>query len=243
MELYNANSLDIFYKIVNQNYDKNIIIVSDPPFNINYKYNSYKDNMEENEYYEMLDFFFHDLPSVVIHYPENLYKLAFQIGKFPEKVISWVYNSNTAKQHRDIAFFDVKPDMNKVKQPYKNPNDRRIKERIKKGCRGGRLYDWWNINQVKNVSKDKKDHPCQMPLEVMKRIIGILPENALIIDPFMGTGTTGIAVLEMNKEQNVNRDFIGIEIDKKYFDIAKERIEEYNEETKMTLFDEFKEML
>jgi len=137
MELYNANSLDIFYKIVNQNHDKNIIIVSDPPFNINYKYNLYNDNMEEDEYYEMLDFFFRDLPSVVVHYPENLYKLSFQIGKFPEKVISWVYNSNTAKQHRDIAFFDVKPDMNKVKQPYKNPNDKRIKERIKKGCVGG----------------------------------------------------------------------------------------------------------
>ena len=237
MKIYNANSLDVFYKIVNQNHDKNIIIVSDPPFNINYKYNSYNDNMEEDEYYEMLDFFFHDLPSVVIHYPENLYKLAFQIGKFPEKVISWVYNSNTAKQHRDIAFFDVKPDMQKVRQPYKNPNDKRIKERISRGIKGGRLYDWWNINQVKNISKEKKEHPCQMPLEVMKRIIGILPENALIIDPFMGTGTTGLAVLEMNKEQNANRHFIGIEIDKKYFDIAKDRIEGNRKEPQMTLFE------
>ena len=95
IKLYNENSLNIFYKIVNQHHDKNIIIVTDPPFNINYKYNTYKDNMNENEYYKMLGFYFHDLPSVVIHYPENLYKLAFQIGKFPTKVISWVYNSNT----------------------------------------------------------------------------------------------------------------------------------------------------
>ena len=115
--------------------------------------------------------------------------------------------------------------MNKVRQPYKNPNDKRIKERIAKGCKGAKLYDWWNINQVKNVSKDKTQHPCQMPLEVMKRIIGILPDNALIIDPFMGSGTTGVAVIEMNKEQNVNRSFIGIEIDKEYFNIAKKRIE------------------
>jgi len=74
-----------------------------------------------------------------------------------------------------------------------------------------------------------------MPLEVMKRIIGILPENALIIDPFMGTGTTGLAVLEMNKEQNANRQFIGIEIDKKYFDIAKDRIEGNRKDSQMTL--------
>ncbi len=224
IKLYNEDSAKIFYNLINKYYDEKIILVSDPPFNINYKYNSYNDNMDEDEYYEMLDFYFHDLPSVVIHYPENLYKLSFQIGKFPEKVISWVYNSNTRKQHRDIAFFGVKPNMEAVRQPYKNPNDKRIKERIAKGCKGAKLYDWWNINQVKNVSKEKTSHPCQMPLEVMKNIIGILPRDVIIIDPFMGSGTTGLAVIEMNKEQNANRSFIGIEIDKEYFDIAKERI-------------------
>lgn len=186
--------------------------------------------MKEDEYYEMLDFFFKDLPSVVIHYPEQLYKISFQIGKFPNKVISWVYNSNTGKQHRDIAFFDIKPDMSKVRQPYKNLNDKRIKERISKGYKGAKLYDWWNINQVKNVSKEKTSHPCQMPLEVMKRIIGILPDNCLVIDPFMGSGTTGLAVKIMNKEQNANRDFIGIELDETYFNIAKERIEKAENE-------------
>ena len=226
IELINANSQDIFYQIINKYHDKNIIIVTDPPFNINYKYNTYKDNMDEDEYYEMLYFYFHDLPCVIIHYPEQLYKLAFQIGKFPQKVVSWVYNSNTGKQHRDIAFFEVKPNFNQVKQPYKNPNDKRIKERIARGCIGAKLYDWWEINQVKNVSKEKTAHPCQMPLEVMKRIIGILPDDCLILDPFLGSGTTGVAVLEMNKEQNVDRGFIGIEIDKEYYEIAKKRIEE-----------------
>lgn len=115
--------------------------------------------------------------------------------------------------------------MNQVKQPYKNPNDKRIKERIARGCKGAKLYDWWEINQVKNVSKEKTKHPCQMPLEVMKRIIGILPYDCTIIDPFMGSGTTGIAVKEMNKEQNAKRKFIGIEIDEVYYSIAKARIE------------------
>lgn len=224
ISLYNENSLDIFYKIINLYHDKNIIIVSDPPFNINYKYNTYTDNLNEHDYYSMLDFFFRDFPSVIIHYPEQLYKISFQIGKFPKRVISWVYNSNTAKQHRDIAFFDVNPDMKKVRQPYKNPNDKRIKERIANGCNGAKLYDWWEINQVKNVSKEKTKHPCQMPLEVMKRIVGILPDNCLIIDPFMGSGTTGVAVYEMNKEQGVKRDFVGIEIDKQYYEIAKRRL-------------------
>lgn len=116
--------------------------------------------------------------------------------------------------------------MSQVRQPYKNPNDKRIRERIERGCEGAKLYDWWNINQVKNVSKEKTEHPCQMPLEVMKNIIGILPKDAIIIDPFMGSGTTGVAVKLMNAQQNANRDFIGIEIDEKYFNIAKQRIED-----------------
>lgn len=65
-----------------------------------------------------------------------------------------------------------------------------------------------------------------MPLKVMENIIGILPKDAIIIDPFMGSGTTGVAVINMNEKQNANRDFIGIEIDSLYFEEAKKRIEQ-----------------
>lgn len=139
IKLYNDDSLNIFYKLVNKYHDRNIIIVTDPPFNIGYHYEGYNDKMNEDEYYEMLNFFLRDLPSVVVQYPENLYKVAFQIGKFPTRVVSWVYNSNTRKQHRDIAFFDVAPNFSQVKQPYKNPNDKRIKERLAKGKGGESL--------------------------------------------------------------------------------------------------------
>ena len=59
----------------------------------------------------------------------------------------------------------------------------------------------------------------------MENIIGLLPDNIIIVDPFMGSGTTGLAVKNMNVKQNKNRDFIGIEVDEKYFKIAKNRIE------------------
>lgn len=201
---------------------KNVIIVTDPPFNVGYHYKTYKDNLDEEAYYDFLEevFTMRDMPFVVVHYAECLYKLAFQVGMFPEKVVSWVYNSNTAKQHRDIAFFGVKPDFRKMTQPYKNPNDKRIRERIAKGCKGGRLYDWWEVNQVKNVSKKGNTHPCVMPLEVMKRIVGILPNGIVVFDPFMGSGTTGVACRQLGI------DFIGCELDEEYFEIAKERISE-----------------
>lgn len=170
--------------------------------------------------------------SVVIHYPEALHELSQWLGVIPERVVSWVYPSNTPRQHRDIAFYGIKPDFNKVKQPYKNLNDKRIKERIANGCTGARIYDWWQINQVKNTSIEKTEHPCQMPLEVMERIIGVLPDEITIIDPFMGSGTTGVAVANMNKKQNANRSFVGIELDKSYYELSEKRIrDEQNNRT------------
>ena len=205
-------------------------IVTDPPFNVGYHYNEYDDNKDEGEYFQWLDDICKGYPVVMIHYPEALYKFAFQIGQFPDRVVSWVYNSNTPRQHRDIAFFGIKPDFTKVRQPYKNPEDKRIAQRIAEGHEGGMLYDWWEINQVKNVSKDKAGeiHPCQMPVDVMRRVVGILPEDYVIVDPFMGSGTTAVACI---KEK---RHFIGFELNADYYDKACKRIDAVQRQ--LTLF-------
>lgn len=221
IDLYSNDCQNILQSIENklQEENKPYIIVSDPPFNIGYHYNKYHDKMDDGTYRNMLKQVFNPShPSVVIHYPEQLYQLAIDIDTPPTRVVSWVYNTNNRKQHRDIAFFGVTPDFKQVLQPYKNPNDKRIKRLIENGSQGTPIYDWWNINIVKNVSKEKTEHPCQMPLAVMKNIIGILPQEYTIVDPFMGSGTTGVAAVELG------RDFIGIELDALYFDIAEQRI-------------------
>jgi len=194
-----------------------VVFVTDPPFNIGYKYAKYKDKIPEDDYYKMLASLFTGHRHVIIHYPESLYKYAIRTQNAPSKVVSWVYNSNTPKQHRDIAFFNIKPDMKKVGQPYKNPTDKRIKQRIDAG-KMARLYDWWEINQVKNTNTEKTPHPCQMPVEVMKRIVGVLPDSATIIDPFLGSGTTAVAC------QQLDRAFIGIDVDPSYVAIARNRL-------------------
>ena len=63
-----------------------VIFVSDPPFNIDYHYATYKDRMEEGEYYDFLKNIFGVNKQVIVHYPECLYKHSFNIGLFPEKV-------------------------------------------------------------------------------------------------------------------------------------------------------------
>lgn len=222
--IYNEDCLKVINNLKKQEIKLDqCIFVSDPPFNIKYHYEEYKDRLADEEYYQWLETIFKNYKKVIIHYPEQLYKLAIQMGEIPEKVVSWVYNSNTAKQHRDIAFFKIKPDFRKVGQPYKNPKDKRIIKRIKQGKKA-RLYDWWEINQVKNVSK-KYDHPCVMPEKVMENIIGILPENAIIVDPFMGSGTTLVAA------KKLNRKAIGMEISKKYCQIAEQRLKQISHTT------------
>ena len=220
MELICGDCLKHLDEVQSKYSDRDIILVSDVPFNIGYGYATYKDRLPQNEYLRMLQVVFdRGVPFVIIHYPESLYAIASFLNKTPTRVCSWVYNSNTGRQHRDVAFFDVKPNFGQVSQPYKNLNDKRIIKRIKEG-KTCKLYDWWNVNQVKNVSKEKTAHPCQMPLEVMKNIVGVLPKGSLIVDPFMGSGTTGVACKELGY------DFVGIEIDEGYFKIAEGRMKD-----------------
>ena len=71
--------------------------------------------------------------------------------------------------------------------------------------------------------KDPK-HPTQKPLKVLKHIINIASnENDVVLDMFMGVGSTGVAALEMG------RRFIGIELDPVYFEASKKRIAETQE--------------
>ena len=86
---------------------------------------------------------------------------------------------------------------------------------------------WTNLDQPvrsfnyahAQLASEGKEHPTQKPLPLMKWCLGFLPDAQTILDPFMGSGTTGVAAVQMG------RDFIGIEREPKYFDIARKRIE------------------
>ena len=77
------------------------------------------------------------------------------------------------------------------------------------------------INYARALAlKDGKQHPTQKPLAVMKWCIEQVGKPQTILDPFMGSGTTGVAAVQLG------RKFIGIEREPKYFDIACKRIEQ-----------------
>ena len=82
-------------------------------------------------------------------------------------------------------------------------------------------------NKKLKDTNGKNLHDTEKPVDLMKILIeNSSAENELVLDPFMGIGSTGIACV------NTNRNFIGIELDPKYFEIAKERIENAQHEDK-----------
>lgn len=125
--IINADCFDVLAEVVKK--VDNPVIVTDPPFNIGYHYDGYKDKLPESEYWAMLGRIANiGAPSVFVHYPEGINRLSIEIGRAPERVLAWVYPSNTARQHRDIAFYGIKPDFRRVRQPYRNQNDKRVRE-------------------------------------------------------------------------------------------------------------------
>jgi site-specific DNA-methyltransferase (adenine-specific)/modification methylase len=76
----------------------------------------------------------------------------------------------------------------------------------------------WRWNGMIRQGNEERFHPTQKPLEVMKWVIELCPKSETILDPFMGSGTTGVAAVQMG------RKFVGIERDPKYFEIACKRI-------------------
>jgi len=109
-----------------------------------------------------------------------------------------------------------------------------------KGQRAFSLADfeiaWGSQNRASRVIEcprgrallDGKEHPTQKPIEVMVRCVEELPATSqTILDPFMGSGTTGVACIRLG------RRFIGIEKQEKYFEIAKKRIRDELDKTRL----------
>lgn len=86
-------------------------------------------------------------------------------------------------------------------------------------------YMWHGM--LRANGEQRGDHPTQKPIGVMKWAISHAPNAQTILDPFMGSGTTGVAAMQLGRE------FTGIEIDPTYFATACRRIEDAQRQTRM----------
>ena len=92
-----------------------------------------------------------------------------------------------------------------------------------------RIFRWmWN-GMLRKGQEIRHGHPTQKPVALMRWCLGFLPNAETILDPFMGSGTTGVACVQLG------RRFTGIELDPDYFDIACRRIEAAVAEPRLAL--------
>ena len=121
-----------------------------------------------------------------------------------------------------VLYYPIMEKRDKIK--YRGKNKGTISESNNNSFTENKAYTYKYpkaILEISNASQVGKVHPTQKPVALMEYLIKTYTnEGELVLDFTMGSGTTGVAC------KNLGRDFIGIELDDKYFDIAKNRIED-----------------
>lgn len=121
------------------------VVVTDPPYNIGFQaYDIHNDNMPDEDYIDMLCELQKFYAVVVIHYPVETMRWIVPALGVPDAVASWNYNANIPNRFRLVNFYGCEPDYSRIKVPYKNLNDSRIRELINGGSAGTNLYEWWD---------------------------------------------------------------------------------------------------
>ena len=213
-------------------------VVTDPPYNIGYGYDVYADNLDDEDYYRwqlaVVDECARLLrPSgsvLYLQYPEFASRMFWAAHESTvltgHKLIAWIYHPHTGgiplrKGTRLWAWLskgDPFYNMDATYGQYRNPDDPRIRVRIEDGQRPID-YDWWCYEQVKNVSLEKTAHPCQLPEQMIRRVVSLVtPKGGTVLDPFCGSGTTCVAA------KREGFDYIGIDISPEYCEIARRRV-------------------
>jgi len=219
IKLYRGDCLELMKDLPDGSID---LVLTDPPYLINYKTNRRKDKthrfcnpiINDNNDQLIIDFIYESYrvlkdntafycfcsPDTVEFFKYSIQQAGFKI----KNIIVWVKNNWTAG--------DLKAQYGKQYELiiYANKGRRELN--------GKRISDVWYFDRV---AGKKQLHQNQKPLELIQQIIEkSSKENDLVLDPFMGSGSTGVACI------NTNRNFIGIEKDETYFKIAKKRIDE-----------------
>ncbi|MBR2402278.1 MAG: site-specific DNA-methyltransferase [Lachnospiraceae bacterium] len=131
-------------------------------------------------------------------------------------------------RHETILWFtkgdEYTFDLDCIRVPQKYPGKRAYKGKNKGNYSGNPLgknpSDVWDIPNVKANHIEKTGHPCQFPVAIPQRMIrALVPINGVVLDPFMGSGTSGVAALIEG------RRFVGAEVKQEYYKIAKERLQ------------------
>jgi len=217
---------DCFVAFNNVNDSSIDLIITSPPYNLgnshhtgNKKHQAYNDNLPEKEYQEtqirLLDECFRVLKDdgSMIYNHKNRIKNGVQISPY-----EWLFKSKFVIK-QEIVWINRSQNFDKIRfYPWtervywltKSPKTKLINTINK--------YDVFDWNEWKPVGT-RGAHTRAFPEQFVADMLAVFPDAKTVLDPYMGSGTTGYVAL------NDNRNFIGFELNEEYFDIAKNRMQ------------------
>ena len=239
-QIIHGDCLEVMQNIPDDSVD---ITFADPPFNLKKKYNGYKDNKENGAYLdwckrwisEMVritrptgSIFIHNIPKWLTYYATFLNEVAHFKHWIAWDAPSGPMGKSLQPSHYGILYYVKDPTQKKfyeIRYPHKRCRKCRYLLKDYGGKKdslhpfGPLVSDSWvDIHRIKH-DKYRDEHPCQLPMQLLERIILMsTDENDIVLDPFVGTGTSAIAA------KRLGRRFIGIDIDDKYADITREKL-------------------
>ena len=228
--VYHGDVMDLLRRLPPNSID---MVYADPDYNVGIKYNDNSYTKKHEEYIDWCISWANESMRVlkptgnmfIINYPKNnaYLRVRFLDGAcYDVQEYVWTYNTNVGQStrrlttaHRSILHC-TKSKKNQfykdaIAVPYQNPTDKRIKRLIENGSKGRMPYSWFYFDLVKNVSREKTYHSCQIPQKLSEMLIRSCTkpgDNMLIL--FGGSGS------EILVARRIGRHFISAEIDENY---------------------------
>lgn len=224
------------------------LIFADPPFNIGYQYDRYRDKVEKNNYIAWtrdwmsacLDVLKPDGSFYIAigdDYAAHVRIIGDELGLTLRNWIIWHYTfgqqtrSKFARAHTHIFYFVKNPKQFTFHDwAVRVPSERQLVYNDKRAQSCGKMPDdvWNTYARVCGTFKERQGwHPCQMPELLLARIIAASSNPGdVVLDPFIGSGTTAAAALQMG------RDYCGIDISEQYVENTRKRLDELKKQPK-----------
>ena len=219
------------------------VVFADPPFNLKKRYNRYKDSLELIEYIDWCEkwlteiiritkptgsIFVHNIPKWLTFYVGILNQYAYFKHWIVWNAPSSPMGKSLQPNHYGILFYTKQSNNTKIYE-LRMPHERERKTTFLRKDYGGKkgglhpfgplVSDVWSdIHRIKHA-KYRNEHPCQLPIHLLERIILLTTDQYdIVFDPFIGTGTTAVAA------KKLNRKFIGFELAQEYIQVAQENL-------------------
>ena len=237
LKLICGNAIDEMKKIPTESIN---LIVTDPPYNLNKDYGNNQDCLAFEEYIQFSREWLREAYRILskngsiyvfmgMKYISYIYVIMEkELGLYFNSWITWFYTQGIGKtrgfspRHDDILFFTK----NKSKYVF-NIDAVRVPQKFYRSInnmRGANPGNVWEFSHMHYCNKNRQLHPTQKPEGLYERIVLTSSnENDIILDPFSGSGTTGIAAYKLG------RNYIGIEKEKQYLDLSIKRYKEIKE--------------